>query len=165
LYEKVPGSTNTPLCGPHGFGLAFDVVPLVNGKAIWDNNGLWVKIGAIGKSLGLEWGGDWKTIIDKPHFQYTQGLTSEELRAGKMPNFPPIQIRVIPFRAKGRLKNTTSLECCSKPSNNARTGHVLKKGIHEPITIYAKCTNEGREWYLVNQLNEQWVAASYVQII
>lgn len=26
-------------------------------------------VGAIGKSLGLEWGGDWKSPIDKPHFQ------------------------------------------------------------------------------------------------
>lgn len=66
--------------------------------------------------------------------------------------------------AKGMLKNTTTLECCSKPSNNARTGTKLKKKIHEPINIFAKCKNEGIEWYLVNKINEQWVAAHYVEI-
>ena len=25
--------------------------------------------GAIGRTLGLEWGGDWKSIQDEPHFQ------------------------------------------------------------------------------------------------
>jgi peptidoglycan L-alanyl-D-glutamate endopeptidase CwlK len=171
LYEKVPGSTNTPLIGAHGFGLAFDVVPIVNGKAVWNNQGLWNKIGALGKSLGLEWGGDWKSIIDKPHFQYTQGLNSAELRAGKRPKFPEesemINIMAYDLQpiAKGILKNTTTLECCSKPSNSSRTGIKLKKGINEPISLYAKCKNEGIEWYLVNNVNEQWVAAHYVQII
>ena len=27
------------------------------------------KVGKIGKELGLEWGGDWKQIVDLPHFQ------------------------------------------------------------------------------------------------
>ena len=26
-------------------------------------------MGAIGVSIGLEWGGNWKSIVDKPHFQ------------------------------------------------------------------------------------------------
>ncbi len=171
LYEKVPGSTNTPLVGAHGFGLAFDVVPIVNGKAVWDNQGQWNKIGALGKSLGLEWGGDWKSIIDKPHFQYTQGLNSTELRAGKRPKFPEesemINIMTYDLQpiAKGMLKNTATLDLCSKPSNSAKTGNKLRKGINEPFSIYAKCKNEDIEWYLVNKANEQWVAAHYVQII
>lgn len=171
LYEKVPGSTNTPLIGAHAFGLAFDVAPVVNGKAVWNNHGLWNKIGALGKSLGLEWGGDWRSIIDKPHFEYTQGLSSSELRAGKRPKFPEESegINIMEYDlqpvAKGMLKNTTTLECCSKPSNSARTGVKIRKGVHEPINIYAKCRNEGIEWYLVNKVNEQWAAAHYVQII
>lgn len=171
LYEKVPGSTNTPLIGAHGFGLAFDVVPIVNGKAIWNNQGLWNKVGAIGKSIGLEWGGDWRSIVDKPHFQYTQGLSSSELRAGKRPEFPAesegINIMAYDLQpiAKGMLKNTSTLDCCSKPSNSSRTGIKLRRGIDEPINIYAKCKSEGIEWYLVNILKEYWVAAHYVQII
>lgn len=171
LYEKVPGSTNTPLIGAHGFGLAFDVVPVINGKALWNNQALWKRIGELGKGLGLEWGGDWRSIVDKPHFQYTQGLSSAELRAGKMPKFPDeseeMDIMTYDLQpiAKGILKNTSTLDCCSKPSNSARTGIKLKKGIDEPFNIYAKCRSEGIEWYLVNIIYEYWVAAHYVQII
>lgn len=170
LYENVPGSTNTPFVGAHGFGLAFDVVPIVNGKAIWDNQVLWNKIGVLGKNLGLVWGGDWKSIIDKPHFEFTQGLSGKDLRSGKRPIFPEEkeEFNIMTYDlqpiANGKLKNTTSLNCCNKPSNNARTGLKLYPK-HEPFNIYAKCKSEGIEWYLVNKENVQWVAAHYVQII
>jgi peptidoglycan L-alanyl-D-glutamate endopeptidase CwlK len=40
------------------------------GKCDWNApNGTWEKIGGIGKGLGLEWGGDFKSIKDRPHFQ------------------------------------------------------------------------------------------------
>lgn len=51
----------------HNYGLAFDVVEIKNGTAIWDNP-RWEQIGKIGESVGLEWGGRWK-FVDKPHFQ------------------------------------------------------------------------------------------------
>ncbi|MDP2606152.1 MAG: M15 family metallopeptidase [Deltaproteobacteria bacterium] len=38
----------------HNFGLAFDVVPLVNGKAVWDSP-FWKRIGELGKQVGLFW--------------------------------------------------------------------------------------------------------------
>lgn len=82
-----PIVTNAKYIGPHGFGLAFDVVPVVNGKAVWGNNTLWKIIGEEGKRLGLEWGGDWKSIVDKPHFQLTEGLSGADLRTGKRPSW------------------------------------------------------------------------------
>lgn len=51
----------------HNFGLAFDTVEIKDGKAVW-NNPRWNRIGEIGESLGLVWGGRWK-FVDKPHFQ------------------------------------------------------------------------------------------------
>lgn len=71
----------------HNFRVAYDVVPIINGKAIWNNGVLWGKVGAIGKSFGLEWGGDFKSIKDYPHFQYTGGLTLAQFNAGKQPNY------------------------------------------------------------------------------
>lgn len=68
----------------HNYKLAFDFVPVTNGKAIWNDEALWNKCGAIGQSLGLEWGGSWKTFKDKPHMQFTDGLTLSDLQAGKM---------------------------------------------------------------------------------
>lgn len=66
----------------HNYRLAFDVVPIVNNVAVWDNEKLWVALGEIGISIGLEWGGSWKSFKDKPHFQYTQGLTLADLQSG-----------------------------------------------------------------------------------
>lgn len=63
----------------HNFGLALDVVEIKNGKALWTNPN-WSKIAALGKSIGFEWGGDWKSFKDKPHFQYTFGKTLAQLR-------------------------------------------------------------------------------------
>ncbi len=61
----------------HNYRVAFDFVPLVNGKAIWDDKALWDKCGAIGQQVGLEWGGSWK-FKDKPHMQDTDNLTIED---------------------------------------------------------------------------------------
>jgi hypothetical protein len=64
----------------HNFGLAFDIVVLdAIGKADWDvSHSGWATAAEIGKSLGLEWGGDWKKFKDRPHFQYTGGLPLAE---------------------------------------------------------------------------------------
>jgi peptidoglycan L-alanyl-D-glutamate endopeptidase CwlK len=66
----------------HNWRCALDVVPLVNGKAIWDDPALWKQVGEIGKSCGLEWAGDWVTFKEYPHFQYTGGLTLAQLQQG-----------------------------------------------------------------------------------
>jgi len=66
----------------HNYRCALDVVPLVNGKAIWDDQAVWKQVGAIGKSCGLEWAGDWVTFKEFPHFQYTGGLTLAQLQQG-----------------------------------------------------------------------------------
>jgi peptidoglycan L-alanyl-D-glutamate endopeptidase CwlK len=66
----------------HNYRCALDVVPLVNGKAIWDDQVVWKQVGEIGKSCGLEWAGDWKTFKEFPHFQYTGGLTLAQLQQG-----------------------------------------------------------------------------------
>lgn len=67
----------------HNWRVAFDVVPVVGGKAIWDDNKLWAKIGKIGTEMGLDWGGSWKSFVDKPHFQYTGGLSISDFKSGK----------------------------------------------------------------------------------
>jgi hypothetical protein len=76
-----PGNIVTNACGGesiHNFGLAFDVVPMVNGQPDW--NGNWSFIGTLGKSFGFTWGGDWQTFPDRPHFEMDVGLSLTELR-------------------------------------------------------------------------------------
>ncbi|WFD12166.1 M15 family metallopeptidase [Tepidibacter hydrothermalis] len=69
----------------HNYGLAFDCVPIINKKAQWNRTDLYDVMGKIGKSIGLEWGGDFKSIKDRPHFQWTGGLKIKDLLQGKRP--------------------------------------------------------------------------------
>ncbi|AWG44188.1 hypothetical protein BEH_24305 [Priestia filamentosa] len=69
----------------HNYGLAFDFAVFdENQNPVWTGN-TYNKVGALGKQLGLEWGGDWKSFKDLPHFEYTFGLTLKQLQAGKRP--------------------------------------------------------------------------------
>lgn len=62
--------TNTkPGESEHNKGKAFDVCPAVHGKLVWNDSKLWKRLGELGKSIGLKWGGDWKSIKDCPHFE------------------------------------------------------------------------------------------------
>lgn len=67
----------------HNFRCAVDVVPLRNGKPVWDTKDpVWQTVGRLGKAAGLEWAGDWKRFKEFPHFQYTGGLTLAQLQQG-----------------------------------------------------------------------------------
>ena len=67
----------------HNYRVAFDVVPLKNGKPIWNSSDpVWQQIGAIGKHCGLEWAGDWPSFKEYPHFQYTTGLSIADFQKG-----------------------------------------------------------------------------------
>ncbi|HEY8910012.1 MAG TPA: peptidoglycan-binding protein [Desulfosporosinus sp.] len=68
----------------HNWGLGFDATPIVNGK-LSDDITLFKKMGKLGEHVGLEWGGSFKSIVDLPHFQYTFGLSAEDLLNGKRP--------------------------------------------------------------------------------
>lgn len=81
----------------HQYRVAYDVVPLRNGKPVWDlvpyvNKAIWQQVGAIGKAQGLEWAGDWIEFQEYPHFQYTGGLSIAELAAGQIPVYPKIPL-------------------------------------------------------------------------
>lgn len=65
----------------HQWGVAFDFYRN-DGKGAYNTSGkFFEKVGAIGKSIGLEWGGDWKSIKDMPHFQLPNwGSTTSTLK-------------------------------------------------------------------------------------
>lgn len=71
----------------HNWRVAFDVVPLRNGKPVWGTSGedgkLWQQIGEIGESCGLEWAGRWASFKELAHFQFTGNLKLADFQAGK----------------------------------------------------------------------------------
>lgn len=87
IVTNAKGSDHSSM---HQWGVAFDFYRN-DGKGAYNNSGkFFQKVGAIGKSLGLEWGGDWKSIKDMPHFQLPYwGSTASLLKAkyGEPANF------------------------------------------------------------------------------
>lgn len=67
----------------HNWRVAFDFVPVVAGKAQWNDTATFNKCGEIAESVGLEWAGRWKTFKELAHCQYTGGLTLKDFQAGK----------------------------------------------------------------------------------
>ena len=77
LYAKgrtAPGSIVTNAKGSsysshHQWGTAFDIYRNDGTGAYNNNDGVFDLVGTIGVKIGLEWGGNWKSPVDKPHFQ------------------------------------------------------------------------------------------------
>jgi peptidoglycan L-alanyl-D-glutamate endopeptidase CwlK len=87
----------------HNFGVAWDI-GIFKGTQFLGDSPQYDEAGQIGKTLGLEWGGDFNSIIDKPHFQCRTGKTLAQLRALAKANKPipvlpltplsPLQVRL-----------------------------------------------------------------------
>ena len=84
LYEQgrsTPGNIVTNAKGGqsyHNYGLALDVVKMdENGQPIW--TAIDANIANNAKSVGFEWGGDWDSFPDYPHFQMTFGQSLDDL--------------------------------------------------------------------------------------
>ena len=65
----------------HNFGLAWDIGLFTDGKYVTTDT-KYKAAAAHGKAAGLEWGGDWKTFPDCPHYQVgAEGRTISGARA------------------------------------------------------------------------------------
>lgn len=67
----------------HNHKCAFDFVPIVNGKAQWNDIATFTRCGEIAESVGLEWAGRWKSFRELAHCQFTNGLTLKQMQAGQ----------------------------------------------------------------------------------
>ena len=60
----------------HNFGIAFDIGVFERNRYLPDSP-KYKAVGALGVDLGLEWGGNWTSIVDQPHFQLRPGWALE----------------------------------------------------------------------------------------
>lgn len=67
----------------HNWGMAFDFCLVIAGTQVsWDSIkdfdgdlvSDWMEVVNVFKAAGWTWGGDWHTIVDKPHLEKTFGL-------------------------------------------------------------------------------------------
>lgn len=196
LYAKgrngVPGPIVTNAKGDsyssmHQWGVAFDFFldMDVDGDGstkddVFNNaTKLFNKVGAIGKKLGLEWGGDWKSIKDLPHFQLPDwGSTSAQLRKkyGTFDKFKATwdgveevkHVKAKPNNTVTASKNPTeparyrdakySGAYTTTSSLNLRTGAGTKKSI---ITVIPKGTNVTCNGYYSKAKDQDWLFVQY----
>ena len=87
IVTNCKGSTYSSM---HQWGVAFDFYLQMdidgdgNIKDDTFNNstGVFDRVGRLGQSIGLEWGGAWKSIVDRPHFQLPDwGSTATKLKS------------------------------------------------------------------------------------
>ena len=154
LYAKgrtVPGNIVTRAKGSsyssmHQWGVAFDFFRN-DGKSAYENSdGFFQKVGQIGVALGLEWGGNWVSIKDMPHFQLPDwGSTTTKLKQlyGTPERFKaswqtiPAPEQKEPYGAKMSKLKCIALKDCfvyKKPG-----GEKVKFSVLDEIT-QTKCT-------------------------
>lgn len=183
IVTNAKGSTYSSM---HQWGVAFDFYLGMDvdkdGKTSDDafNNatGLFNKVGAIGKELGLEWGGDWKSIKDLPHFQLPDwGSTSTKLKSmyGTPMKFMSTWNNDKLSGVKNKPTNTHDIsKNQTEPARsmdkeyvgtygvvnglNLRAGAGFKKSVIIPISKGSKVKCYG---YYTNVGNNVWLYVSY----
>lgn len=124
----------------HNYGLAFDIALVIDGKEAswdtvkdWDADGIadWMECVKIAKAHGFEWGGDWKTFPDEPHFQYDFGYSWQQLQAkwnaGDVTNGYVNLDRIAPL-AKNTFRLSKSVNFRRQPTISNNVIMVVIKG-------------------------------------
>ena len=79
--NKVTNAKGSSYSSMHQWGVAFDFIRNDGKGSYNDTDGFFTKVGKLGQSIGLEWGGSWKSLKDKPHFQLPNwGSTTKVLK-------------------------------------------------------------------------------------
>lgn len=78
IVTNAKGSTYS---SQHQWGIAFDFFRNDGSGAYNESGKFFEKVGAIAKSIGLSWGGDWKNPVDRPHLYLGDwGSTTAKLK-------------------------------------------------------------------------------------
>lgn len=129
----------------HNYGLAIDyfLVSDDGNQSLWTVNDKWKRVAAIAKSMGFEWGGDWKSFRDYPHLQYNKGLSIAQLKAGHRPIF-------LPLKAVESV-NTSNIIMWGK--TELKTGQIGKITILKRINLWQDSPHESGKLHMVRVLN------------
>ncbi|NLA86035.1 MAG: hypothetical protein GX847_01880 [Clostridiales bacterium] len=91
LYAQGVTKSKVPTFHSVKAGLAFDICQGVAGHG-YDNEEFWDKAGEIGMKMGFEWGWNWKSFPEKPHFQWSAHgkYKGSDILCGRLPPSMPI---------------------------------------------------------------------------
>lgn len=189
IVTNCKGSTYSSM---HQWGVAFDFFlrmdvdgdGSVSDDAFNNSTGLFEKVGVIGQALGLEWGGSWKSIKDRPHFQLPDwGSTASKLKSqyGTFERFKatwpksgttaatPAPAPSSPSTNKGTGSGTitadSGVNVRSGPGTSAGKVGALAKGTKVSIIKLSAATAEGLLWAKVSYGNiSGYIAQKYLAV-
>lgn len=119
----------------HNFGVAIDFALLLpDGGVSWDTrrdgdgDGIadWDEVVAQAKRIGWEWGGDWRSFTDLPHFEMTFGLSTADYRAGKRPT--QAQLDAATAKVRGLIEEADEMTAEEKAQLQALQDTVEAQG-------------------------------------
>lgn len=154
----------------HQWGVAFDYIinQDTDGNGKIDVNDLYNAklmnvVGKLGESIGLEWGGSWKSIVDKPHFQLPNwGSTASKLKAtyGTPTKFMATWkttkanttsgITSYNKSLKKKFKTTTNLRMRTSADTSSKTNIVCTIPKGKTVSCNGRyITKNNSKWYFV----------------
>ena len=145
IVTKAKGSTYSSM---HQWGVAFDFYLKMDvdkdgstsDDAFNNSTGLFNKVGKIGQSIGLEWGGSWKSIKDLPHFQLPNwGSTPTKLK----------KLYGTPEKFMATWKKTGQAVTATKTEYKASNWYRVKESVPVCNGYYGE---HGKYIYLSNQI-------------
>lgn len=177
-----PGSIVTNARGSsyssqHQWGIAADFYR-ADGKGAYNESGdYFKKVGELAKNLGLGWGGDWKSIVDKPHVylpDWGSGTNILKQRYGTFEAFKKTwpKMNVAPVKADSDagaadlkdiksgahgLKVTASSLIIRTAPAGADSGKRYSKD--QQVQPIRKCFVSGAPWI---QTADGWVSGKYL---
>lgn len=147
-----PGSIVTNAKGSsyssqHQWGIAFDFYRN-DGKGAYNEEGqFFIKVGKAAKAVGLGWGGDWTSIVDKPHVYLTDwGSTPKKLK----------ELYKTPEAFMKTWETEEPTEPCEgfvKASDKVRWSYQFKNGAYAKSGWYwlTEATSGTSGWYLFDE--------------
>lgn len=180
-----PGSIVTNAKGSiyssqHQWGIAADFYR-ADGKGAYNEAGDYFnRVGAIAKQLGLAWGGDWKSIVDKPHVylpDWGSGTGILKQKYGTFENFkktwvmdggtvteqpgtPQVSVsdlKEVKSGIRGLRVTASSLIIRTTPKGTDTGKRYTRDQRVQPIN---KCFAEGDPWI---QTADGWISGKYLE--
>jgi hypothetical protein len=142
IVTKAKGGTSY-----HNYGLAFDIGVLnkAENDVDWNASSKFASVGKLGKAIGLEWGGDFKSIKDTPHFQLSFGLTIKQLQTGQRPSGSTVSanpgIAVVKMGTEGTLTKETQQKLNTLGFNCGEADGIAGEKTVQAIKDFQKANN------------------------
>ena len=152
----------------HQWGIAFDFYRNDGKGAYNDSDHFFRRVGEVGKSLGLGWGGDWTSIVDKPHFylpDWGSGTKILRKQYGTFEHFKKtwegmkMDYTYMPISTgNDKVKVTASSLIIRKEPGGEDTGSRYHRG--ERIAPIEKAVYASERWF---RTKRGWISADYLR--